>query len=274
MTRKAFLPSNRLRRAEPHRLRERLRVVRCSVLLSTVVLVCACSPDQPMAGSTDPTPTSPTPASSSAPTPLTTSVTTTLLPALPIVHPQPPGCGPEISLLFDGLYWESGGDPPTLDYGGGGATVPLVASVHRQQRCRRRVPCRAGRSGRRSYLQLNTVLICRSALPRRPRRRAHDNGASDRRERAFCPARGAARSCGAALAPRPNWGTCTTTVSPYGLPRREIEGAHDSWTTPGRGHVRCIGVLCGCGGFARHLPGGRIPGRRVALPARGWFVLG
>ena len=37
---------------------------------------------------------------------------------MPIVHPMPPGCGPEISLLFDGLYWESEGDPPPLDYVG------------------------------------------------------------------------------------------------------------------------------------------------------------
>ena len=143
MTREASSPGSRRWRAELRRVRERLRVVRCSVLLSTIVLVCACSPDQPMAGSSDgaasarsvdaaatspvpesvvptsgPTPTSPTPASSSAPTPLTTSVTTTLLPALPIVHPQPPGCGPEISLLLDGLYWESEGAPPTLDYAG------------------------------------------------------------------------------------------------------------------------------------------------------------
>ena len=120
MTREASSPVRWRWREEPRRLRERLRVVRCSVLLSTIVLVCACSPDQPIAGSTGPAATSPTPASSSAPTPLTTSVTTTLLPALPmpIVHPQPPGCGPEISLLFDGMYWESEGDPPTLDYEG------------------------------------------------------------------------------------------------------------------------------------------------------------
>jgi hypothetical protein len=71
-----------------------------------------------LASTVGPTPTAPTPASSSAPTPLTTSATTTLLPALPIVHPQTPGCRPEISLLFDGLYWENEGDPPTLEYEG------------------------------------------------------------------------------------------------------------------------------------------------------------
>ncbi|MCW2750146.1 MAG: hypothetical protein JWR83_1256 [Aeromicrobium sp.] len=49
---------------------------------------------------------------------MTTSGATTLPPALPIVHPQTPGCGPEISLLFDGLYWGSEGHPPTLAYEG------------------------------------------------------------------------------------------------------------------------------------------------------------
>jgi hypothetical protein len=48
--------------------------------------------------------------------------------------------------------------------------------------------------------------------------------------------------------PAAELGTCTTAVLPYGLPRREIEGAHESWTTPGRGHVRCTWVLCGRGG--------------------------
>ena len=129
--------------AEPRRLPERPSVVRCSVLLSTLLLVCACDSDEPMAGSTDgpasassadaadisrvpealasavgPTPTSPTPASSSAPIPSTTSAMTSLLAASPIVHPQTPGCGPEISLLFEGLYWESEGHPPTLEYEG------------------------------------------------------------------------------------------------------------------------------------------------------------
>lgn len=77
--------------------------MRYSFLLTALLLVCACRTDEPLAGEAST---------------LTASATTTSPPALPIVHPMTPGCGPEISLLFDGLYWESEGDPPTLEYEG------------------------------------------------------------------------------------------------------------------------------------------------------------